>query len=661
MFHWICPECGREIAPTVRECPVCDPASGSAELVHAGVVEAPVRTQNANPASAPHATVPPANLTDSPAMVPSVVQTASDVVKAPEKAVRPNGRSGHSRSFFLRRPATVAEVTVGAVTVGALAVAEVAVAEVPAAEVPAAEVPAVDAEPPTKDAADKPTEAATPQTHASDTTPVETKQVGTPAPESTPVDLDATKAMPIAVAQVPVVESNVAASVPVPAPVEVPVAKAPEASEESAEASLEAKAPDTKTPETKIPESKEPEVPVAASVTTTQPVAKAMSEAVKIPVAHSAQPSPAAPSIDELEPILPVLDGIPMRSALDSMVAAMGLLPEGESLDDAPALPDPPMQGAVPLAGVRSVPPAVHSLIRELSPHVADGNISSSVKPSVVAAPQETKQPWSPAMQTKIEMVLRPASPVLTAVAVGVRPGRIAQGRIIPPNTPVRYAAPPIARMKKYSPFTKNPLRPRNLKQSKLQADGEFRITLAGPMLTPRLVKFSDRELTAVFPEAKRYQKRSISSWLLAAALGGSLVFAGYSGVFSAFIPRSNADTRVETPVEAAMTRTTGSSPVARAVEVTGFRVLMEPSKKSEIQYLVVNHSGQKFADAVVYVTLFAANAKPGDTPLCKFNFLAPDLGPYQSREMSSSIERVNRPVTVPDWQNLRAEVEVRP
>jgi hypothetical protein len=25
MFHWICPECGREIAPGVKECPVCDP------------------------------------------------------------------------------------------------------------------------------------------------------------------------------------------------------------------------------------------------------------------------------------------------------------------------------------------------------------------------------------------------------------------------------------------------------------------------------------------------------------------------------------------------------------------------------------------------------------------------------------------------------------
>ena len=27
MFHWICPECGREIPPAMKECPACDPAA----------------------------------------------------------------------------------------------------------------------------------------------------------------------------------------------------------------------------------------------------------------------------------------------------------------------------------------------------------------------------------------------------------------------------------------------------------------------------------------------------------------------------------------------------------------------------------------------------------------------------------------------------------
>src|SRR6478736_2641359 len=46
MFHWICPETGREIAPTVRECPACDPKAVVAEPALVGVVEAPARALN---------------------------------------------------------------------------------------------------------------------------------------------------------------------------------------------------------------------------------------------------------------------------------------------------------------------------------------------------------------------------------------------------------------------------------------------------------------------------------------------------------------------------------------------------------------------------------------------------------------------------------------
>src|SRR6266478_143770 len=45
MFHWICPECGREIAPTMRECPVCDPVAATVENALAGEVEASARAR----------------------------------------------------------------------------------------------------------------------------------------------------------------------------------------------------------------------------------------------------------------------------------------------------------------------------------------------------------------------------------------------------------------------------------------------------------------------------------------------------------------------------------------------------------------------------------------------------------------------------------------
>src|SRR3984885_15089284 len=33
MFHWICPECGREIPPSVRECQACDPHAATSSVV----------------------------------------------------------------------------------------------------------------------------------------------------------------------------------------------------------------------------------------------------------------------------------------------------------------------------------------------------------------------------------------------------------------------------------------------------------------------------------------------------------------------------------------------------------------------------------------------------------------------------------------------------
>src|SRR5580692_1171098 len=35
MFHWICPECGREISPTVLECSACDPKAVQLETAKA--------------------------------------------------------------------------------------------------------------------------------------------------------------------------------------------------------------------------------------------------------------------------------------------------------------------------------------------------------------------------------------------------------------------------------------------------------------------------------------------------------------------------------------------------------------------------------------------------------------------------------------------------
>jgi hypothetical protein len=214
-----------------------------------------------------------------------------------------------------------------------------------------------------------------------------------------------------------------------------------------------------------------------------------------------------------------------------------------------------------------------------------------------------------------------------------------------------------MAAMLDYSPLDRHPLQPAVPMHLILKTDCSPRITLPGPMLTPRLVAFHERDITAVFPEAARFRKRAIPVWLVTALLCGTVAIAASYNSINPFGNRPGAEVRAEasTPPVSRVS----ANPLARTIEVSGIRVLVDASKKSQIQYLVVNHSSARFADTTVFVTLRSADAKAGEAPLCQFSFAAPDLGPYESREMTSEIEKLNRPVAVPEWQDLRAEIEL--
>lgn len=86
---------------------------------------------------------------------------------------------------------------------------------------------------------------------------------------------------------------------------------------------------------------------------------------------------------------------------------------------------------------------------------------------------------------------------------------------------------------------------------------------------------------------------------------------------------------------------------------------MVDFNKKSEIHYLVVNHSAAELSDMTVYVTLRSGAAKTGQPPLCRFSFRAPSLGPFESREMTSAIEKLSRSITLPEWQDLHSDVQV--
>jgi hypothetical protein len=163
--------------------------------------------------------------------------------------------------------------------------------------------------------------------------------------------------------------------------------------------------------------------------------------------------------------------------------------------------------------------------------------------------------------------------------------------------------------------------------------------------------------LTEEAPKAPR----GIPGWVISFLVMAGLLALGI-GVVVFLVPASHttADAKTAAPEPVAAPAIPESShPLAQYIEVTGFRFVMDLNKKSEIHYLVVNHSGAELSDINVYVTVHAANAKPGQPPLCRFSFRSTGLGPFESKEMISPIEKLARPVALPDWHDLRADVQI--
>jgi hypothetical protein len=208
--------------------------------------------------------------------------------------------------------------------------------------------------------------------------------------------------------------------------------------------------------------------------------------------------------------------------------------------------------------------------------------------------------------------------------------------------------------VRKYSAAARASLKPADFGPRLRKSVGNPRVTLPGPSLPLQLTSLAHAGLAVVPGHLRNRGKRSASGWLLSIGLTVSLAAFGI-GVASSF--SSNSTANAEPPPAAAPAAP--SSPLAGLVEVTGFRLIADPNKRPEIHYLVVNHSAAILGGVTAYVTLRTADAAPGQPAFARFSFRVPDLAAYDSKEMVSPVERFPRTLALPDWRDLRAEIEI--
>jgi TRAP-type C4-dicarboxylate transport system substrate-binding protein len=101
------------------------------------------------------------------------------------------------------------------------------------------------------------------------------------------------------------------------------------------------------------------------------------------------------------------------------------------------------------------------------------------------------------------------------------------------------------------------------------------------------------------------------------------------------------------------------SNPVARYIELVGFRVAEKSAGHLQVQFGVVNHSEADVGDIKMNVNLRTSAAKAGDPPLVTFSAKVPAVGPGELKQVTVDVPSTLRVYELPDWQFLKADFEI--
>ncbi len=101
------------------------------------------------------------------------------------------------------------------------------------------------------------------------------------------------------------------------------------------------------------------------------------------------------------------------------------------------------------------------------------------------------------------------------------------------------------------------------------------------------------------------------------------------------------------------------SNPVAKYIELVGFRVTERSKGHLIVQFGVVNHSEADVGDVKMTVNLGTTASKPGDPPLISFPAQVSRLGPSELKDVSVEVPTKMRVYELPDWQFLKADFQI--
>jgi hypothetical protein len=200
---------------------------------------------------------------------------------------------------------------------------------------------------------------------------------------------------------------------------------------------------------------------------------------------------------------------------------------------------------------------------------------------------------------------------------------------------------------------------PRNAGLATLTA-GPQPPTIAGPCLPPQLRNFMEGHSSN--PRLRR--KRAAAPTWMVSVLVATVLFLGAASLLQYLTANRDAKaasvaptpTQTSVPAPAPPIRVAIEHPGARFVEVAGVRVVTAPSRKPQLQYLVINHSAGELTGLNIHIAVHSADA-PAGAPLFSVSGIVPSLAANQSKEIRTDLDTGLSAASIPDWQSLRTEI----
>ena len=145
--------------------------------------------------------------------------------------------------------------------------------------------------------------------------------------------------------------------------------------------------------------------------------------------------------------------------------------------------------------------------------------------------------------------------------------------------------------------------------------------------------------------------------WLV--TLGVAAVFVILGGLFYSWMSRRDAARGEAESSKSVKSEEKGSAKkgtLSRYLEATGVRVV-EEAKKPVLRVTLVNHSA---AEMVGIEGTIVVSSTSGNEPVATLDFKVASLAPYEAKEITGPLKTKLRAYEMPDWQFLKAALELK-